>query len=106
MSGITLTASDNTMGAGDDLTVADGVTIQSTTSSVALQEVQDEMRDIELGLPNLMAHGQSAQAIFGFPATATIGPEMRRRGLLIVLATLLMLAMSAWYRRVTHGIPR
>ena len=57
-------------------------------------------------VPNLMAHGQSGRAIFGFPATATIGPEMRRRGLLIVLATLLMLAMSAWYRRVTRGTPR
>jgi Ca-activated chloride channel family protein len=57
-------------------------------------------------VPNLMAHGQSARAIFGFPATATVGPEMRRRGLLIVLATLLMLAMSAWYRRVTHGTAR
>jgi Ca-activated chloride channel family protein len=57
-------------------------------------------------VPNLMAHGQSSHAIFGFPATATIGPEMRRRGLLIVLATLLLLTMSAWYRRVTNGIPR
>mgnify|MGYP000225838840 CR=1 FL=1 len=57
-------------------------------------------------VPNLMAHGQSSRAIFGFPATATLGPEMRRRGLLMVLATLLMIAMSAWYRRVTHGTPR
>jgi Ca-activated chloride channel family protein len=57
-------------------------------------------------VPNLMAHGQSGRAIFGFPATATMGPEMRRRGLLMVLATLLMLAMSAWYRRVTRGTAR
>jgi Ca-activated chloride channel family protein len=57
-------------------------------------------------VPNLMAHGQSGRAIFGFPATATMGPEMRRRGLLMVLATLLMLTMSAWYRRVTNGTPR
>ena len=57
-------------------------------------------------VPNLMAHGQSGRAIFGFPATATLGPEMRQRGLLIVLATLLILAMSAWCRRVTRGTPR
>jgi Ca-activated chloride channel family protein len=57
-------------------------------------------------VPNLMAHGQSGRAIFGFPATATMGPEMRRRGLLMVLATLLMLAMSAWYRKVTRGTAR
>ena len=57
-------------------------------------------------VPNLMAHGQSGRAIFGFPATATSGPEMRRRGLLMVLATLLLLTMSAWYRRVTNGAPR
>ena len=57
-------------------------------------------------VPNLMAHGQSSRAIFGFPATATLGPAMRRRGLLMVLATLLMIAMSARYRRVTHGTQR
>ncbi len=57
-------------------------------------------------VPNLMAHGQSTRAIFGFPATATNAAELRQRGLLMVLATLLMLAMSAWYRRVTNGTPR
>mgnify|MGYP000390954909 CR=1 FL=1 len=57
-------------------------------------------------VPNLVASGQSARAIFGFPATATNAAELRQRGLLIVLATLLILAMSAWYRRVTHGTQR
>jgi Ca-activated chloride channel family protein len=57
-------------------------------------------------VPNLMARGQSSRALFGFPATATNAPEQRRRGLLMVLATLLMLGMSVWYRRVTHGTAR
>jgi len=57
-------------------------------------------------VPNLVATGQGNRAIFGFPATATNAAELRQRGLLMVLATLLMLAMSAWYRRVTHGAPR
>jgi Ca-activated chloride channel family protein len=57
-------------------------------------------------VPNLVATGQGNRAIFGFPATATNAAELRQRGLLMVLATLLMLAMSAWYRRVTHGTPR
>ena len=57
-------------------------------------------------VPNLVANGQGARALFGFPATATNAAELRQRGLLMVLATLLMLAMSAWYRRVTNGTPR
>ncbi|NOR37046.1 MAG: marine proteobacterial sortase target protein [Woeseiaceae bacterium] len=54
-------------------------------------------------VPNLMAHGQSSRAIFGFPATATDGPALRLKGLLTLLAAMLILAMSAWMRRVTHG---
>ena len=39
-----------------------------------------------------MPHGQSTQAIFGFPATATRAPAYRRNGsLLIALATILLL---------------
>jgi Ca-activated chloride channel family protein len=57
-------------------------------------------------VPNLVATGQGNRAISGFPATATNAAELRQRGLLMVLATLLMLVMSAWYRRVTHGAPR
>ncbi len=43
-------------------------------------------------VPNLMPFGQSQQAIFGFPATATAGPIMRLSGaLLLLLATLICL---------------
>ena len=55
-------------------------------------------------VPNLMAHGQSSRAIFGFPATATDGPAQRVKGLLTLLAGMLILGMSVWMRRVTHGV--
>jgi Ca-activated chloride channel family protein len=55
-------------------------------------------------VPNLMAHGQSSRAIFGFPATATDGPAQRLKGLLTLLAAMLILAMSAWMRRITSGL--
>ena len=102
-------------GADNDATRASIVTTALThhlvskyTSLVAVDKTPVRPAGHLLGreqVPNLMAHGQSGAAIFGFPATATTGPEMRRRGLLMVLATLLMLTMSAWYRRVTNGTP-
>jgi Ca-activated chloride channel family protein len=55
-------------------------------------------------VPNLMAHGQSGRAIFGFPATATDGPALRKSGLLTLLAALLILMMSAWQRKVHRGL--
>ncbi len=55
-------------------------------------------------VPNLMAHGQSSRAIFGFPATATDAPAQRLKGLLTLLAAMLILAMSAWMRRITNGL--
>ena len=53
---------------------------------------------------NLMAHGQSGRAIFGFPATATNGPALRKEGLLTLLAAMLILAMSAFQRKVHRGL--
>jgi len=55
-------------------------------------------------VPNLMAHGQSSRAIFGFPATASNGPALRKEGLLTLLAAMLILAMSAWQRKVHRGL--
>ncbi|MDH3350006.1 MAG: marine proteobacterial sortase target protein [Gammaproteobacteria bacterium] len=55
-------------------------------------------------VPNLMPYGQSGSAIFGFPATATNAPGLRLGGALTLLAALLMLAMPALRRRVTHGL--
>lgn len=51
-------------------------------------------------VPNLLPYGQSASAIFGFPATATNAGAYRiNGGLLIVAALLLMLFTSAGRRR-------
>ena len=61
---------------------------------------------IQEQVPNVMAHGQSSRAIFGFPATATNGPGLRKEGLLTLLAAMLILAMSAWQRKVHCGLAR
>jgi Ca-activated chloride channel family protein len=45
-------------------------------------------------VPNLMPYGQSANAIFGFPATATDAPALRLAGLVSLLAALLVLAIQ------------
>lgn len=57
-------------------------------------------------VPNLMPYGQSMEAIFGFPATATGAAELVRSGLLLVAAALmLMLAirLAGSSRRVVPG---
>ena len=46
-------------------------------------------------VPNLLPWGQSMNAIFGFPATATNAAVLQRRGLLLLLAALLMLGAAA-----------
>jgi Ca-activated chloride channel family protein len=53
-------------------------------------------------VPNLMPYGQSTNAIFGFPATATNAPAMRFAGLMSLLAGLLVL-MLRW---TASGMPR
>ncbi len=45
-------------------------------------------------IPNLMPYGQSSDAIFGFPATATNGPLLLLRGIACLLAALLLLALQ------------
>jgi Ca-activated chloride channel family protein len=55
-------------------------------------------------VPNLMPYGQSGAAIFGFPATATNAPLLRRVGASLVLAALLMLMLPARAGRRHHGL--
>ena len=55
-------------------------------------------------VPNLMAHGQSTAAIFGFPATATDAPLQRLSGMLILLAAFALLFMSTLRMRVSHAL--
>ena len=52
-------------------------------------------------VPNLLPYGQSMNAIFGFPATATSAPWLRQTGIVCLLAALLLLAaMRLGERRV------
>ncbi len=45
-------------------------------------------------VPNLMPYGQSVNAIFGFPATATGAARLQRNGIWSLLLALLLLTMS------------
>jgi Ca-activated chloride channel family protein len=45
-------------------------------------------------IPNLMPYGQSTNAIFGFPATATDGPTLRRIGFMSLLSGLLLMMLQ------------
>jgi Ca-activated chloride channel family protein len=56
-------------------------------------------------VPNLMPYGQSASAIFGFPATATDAPTLRRIGLMVLLSALLLL-MLQWTAGVMCRVQR
>ena len=52
-------------------------------------------------VPNLLPYGQSQQAIFGFPATATSAPLNRLIGMICLLVGLFMLA-CLWKRGSPH----
>jgi Ca-activated chloride channel family protein len=54
-------------------------------------------------VPNLLPYGQSMNAIFGFPATATDAAALLRRGLLTLLAGLLLLGVAVLRRGVGHA---
>ena len=53
-------------------------------------------------VPNLMPYGQSTNAIFGFPATATNAPMLRMTGAACLLAALLLFAALQVGRRAHH----
>jgi Ca-activated chloride channel family protein len=50
-------------------------------------------------VPNLMPYGQTTNAIFGFPATATNAPALRVMGLAWLLSALGLLAIIRGWRR-------
>ena len=56
-------------------------------------------------VPNLLPYGQSMNAIFGFPATATNAAVLQRRGLLLLLAAMLMFGTAALYRSENRARP-
>jgi Ca-activated chloride channel family protein len=49
-------------------------------------------------VPNLMPYGQNANAIFGFPATATNAATLRMSGFVMLLAALLLFVMQRYGR--------
>ncbi len=57
-------------------------------------------------VPNLMPYGQSRNAIFGFPATATNGPALRLIGFASVLLALFLLALQHHGFRFRHARSR
>jgi Ca-activated chloride channel family protein len=56
-------------------------------------------------VPNLMPYGQSVNAIFGFPATASSAPMLRMTGMVCLLAALLLTAALRVGRRTHHVRP-
>jgi len=57
-------------------------------------------------VPNLLPYGQSHEAIFGFPATATAGPMLRLSGsLLILIGTLILFYRVLTVRGPRHAVP-
>jgi len=63
------------------------VAIDKTPARPAGKELSSEQ------VANLLPYGQSANAIFGFPATATNGPALRLAGLAWLLCGLLLMAV-------------
>jgi len=54
-------------------------------------------------VPNLMPYGQTTNAIFGFPATATNAPALRVMGLAWLLSALGLLAIIRGWRRRSYA---
>jgi Ca-activated chloride channel family protein len=54
-------------------------------------------------VPNLLPYGQSMNAIFGFPATATNAAVLQRRGLVLLFAALLLLGAGALRRSASRA---
>jgi Ca-activated chloride channel family protein len=55
-------------------------------------------------VPNLMPYGQSTNAIFGFPGTATNATLLQLRGFALILSALLLLGVGRWRRRPTDAL--
>ena len=71
--------------------------VSKHTSLVAVDKTPVRPVDKSLSsqqVPNLMAYGQSANAIFGFPATGTDATGLLRSGFLSLIVALLLLAIS------------
>jgi Ca-activated chloride channel family protein len=54
-------------------------------------------------VPNLLPYGQSMNALFGFPATATNAAVLQRRGLVLLFAALLLLGAGVLRRSASRA---
>ncbi len=80
--------------------------VSKYTSLVAVDKTPARPSDDPLKseqVPNLMPYGQNANAIFGFPATATKAPLLLITGTASLLAALLLFTMLRSGRRVRHA---
>lgn len=69
------------------------------TSLVAVDKTPARTAEASLlreQLPNLMPYGQSMPAIFGFPATATAAPALRRNGAILLGIGSVLLLLQVW----------
>ena len=79
--------------------------VSKYTSLVAVDKTPVRPADDPLSseqVPNLLPYGQSMNAIFGFPATATGAPALRVMGAAWLLAALLLLALMRTTRPRAH----
>jgi Ca-activated chloride channel family protein len=70
--------------------------VSKYTSLVAVDKTPVRPQDAKLSkeqVPNLLPYGQSVNAIFGFPATATSAGAYRVNGMLLVAAALLLMLL-------------
>ncbi len=75
--------------------------VSKYTSLVAIDKTPARPAGVPLAseqVPNLLPYGQSMNAIFGFPATATDAAALLRNGLLTLLAGLLLVIVTALRR--------
>ena len=76
--------------------------VSKYTSFVAVDKTPSRPQNLQLGkeqVPNLLPYGQSTQAIFGFPATATNAGAYRFNGMLLLAAALLLILSTRRRRR-------
>ena len=79
--------------------------VSKHTSLVAIDKTpqrpaNDPLRKDQV--PNLMAYGQSSNAIFGFPATATNAQQLQQIGLCFISMALFLMLLGRRRRETTH----
>jgi Ca-activated chloride channel family protein len=87
-------------------TALDHSLVSRYTSFVAVDRTPARPQSAELDselVPNLLPYGQSQQAIFGFPATATGWARQVTVGVLLLLVALFLVAGRCSGRRGSHG---